>query len=255
MKTNDAKIVTMANAAAQEIKKSEQPLKEALKKAVNAIELHEKALKGEREELDWGELHCDDAMNKGCITVDDPYGRPYAHFDMRKTGEKMLSDIIGALEARRLAEEKHGIKLGERGHSMEEWCEDAAKVWKHYYAPISELKQDVDKARIDVLNKVSELEKLYEQRMQLISLLSEEALAEIETATKLKELQGKNPTISMGVDAVIVPLESYEIPEDIKDLYAKVLAPVAHHDCCCYDDCDCDEYMDDEDEDEDECPW
>ena len=247
MKTNDAKIVTMANTATQEIKKSEQPLKEALEKAVNAIELHEKALKGEREELDWGELHCDDAMNKGCITVDDPYGRPYAHFDMRKTGEKMLSDIIGALEARRLAEEKHGIKLGERGHSMDEWCEDAAKVWKHYYAPISELKQDVDKARIDVLAKVSELEKLYEQRMQLISLLSEEALAEIETATKLKELQEKNPTISMGVDAVIVPLESYEIPEDIKDLYVKVLGIPKPCECDChgdyddydeYDDCD-----------------
>jgi hypothetical protein len=49
----------------------------------------------------------------------------------------------------------------------------------------------------------------------------------------------------MGVDAVIVPLESYEIPEDIKDLYVKVLGIPKPCECDCHDDYDdCDEYDD-----------
>lgn len=253
MKANDTMILGMIQNAEKEIHQHEKPLRDAMAKASEAIDLYEKALKGEREELAYGELNCDDAMNKGCITIDDPYGRPYAHIEMRKLGEKMLPEILAALEARRLAEEKNGIALGERGHSVKEWCEDAAKVWKHYYAPVSELKQDADKARIEALDVLDKFQKLREQRSQLISLLSEEAVAEINTAMKLRALQEENPVIAAGVDAVIVPLEDYELPDDIAELYLKVVG-IPQAPCC---DCVYDEYdeYDECDECDDDCDY
>ena len=228
------------------IDEKEKAAREAAKVAREKRELLHATEVGEVPE---GALHCDDALNKGNIRIDGPYGTS-VFFPLRTSTPAMLKAMCAELTSQKLAAEAAGMEAAyaEGGHSLEEWIEDLNKCLA-VHADKETLKNEYDAATASVFETIHDLCECCAARASVVSNLPKEVADKLMAEAKVAELWEKYPeTKPVGETASVVALRR-DIPDDLTEEYFLFRASNA---CQTGDEEDEDEYEDEDEEEEEE---